>query len=183
MRTLVIHPKDKTTDFLSFVYKNKRVSWEIVTDQISKSKLKTLIKESDRVVFMGHGTEDGLINANRNGLIIDSSLVYLLRDKIGAYIWCNADQFVKKYGLQGFYTGMIISEFDEAQYYCNVPFTNQQIEFSNELFSSCLFTAFSFGLDSPKFLQVIKGIYDNGDTTEFNPIVEFNKQNIYSTFQ
>jgi hypothetical protein len=40
--------------------------------------------------------------------------VYLLRDKIGVYIWCNANVFVEKYGLKGFYTGMIISEYEES---------------------------------------------------------------------
>jgi hypothetical protein len=56
-----------------------------------------------------------------------SNYVYLLRDKIGVYIWCNANVFAEKYGLKGFYTGMIISEYEEALYEC-VNTTYHEIE-------------------------------------------------------
>jgi hypothetical protein len=41
---------------------------------------------------MGHGTERGLADGDFN-FIVDSGLVYLLREKINIGIWCNADQF------------------------------------------------------------------------------------------
>ena len=110
MKTLVIHPKDTTTDFLSLIYEDK--DWTVITDNISKSALKRQIKAHDRIVMLGHGMETGLIGFNR--LVIDSNLVYLLREKHCVCIWCNADKFVLKYGLKGFYTGMIISEVQEA---------------------------------------------------------------------
>ena len=40
---------------------------------------KDAIKSNDRIVMLGHGTEQGLIGFQR--FIIDSSLVYLLREK------------------------------------------------------------------------------------------------------
>ena len=33
------------------------------------------------------------------------------------FIWCFADQFVKNNGMDGFCTGMFISEMEEAWYY------------------------------------------------------------------
>jgi len=111
MKTLVIHPKDSTTDFLKVIYSEK--DWTIIDDNnISTSKLKENIKSHDRIIMLGHGSDKGLFGQNR--LIINSNLVYLLKDKNCVCIWCNADEFVKKYKLNGFYTGMIISDYDEA---------------------------------------------------------------------
>jgi hypothetical protein len=33
------------------------------------------------------------------------------------FIWCNADQFMKRHQLRGFYSGMFISEVQEALMY------------------------------------------------------------------
>ena len=78
---------------------------------------------------------------------------------------------------------MIISEFDEAQYYCNVPFTNQDISLSNILFATSIQVALQFPLDSAECIKGALGFYNNDNIEPINPIVEFNKQNIYSTFQ
>ena len=90
MQTLVIHPKDETTDFLSVIYADK--DWTVVNTRPSKSKLKELIKSHDRIIMLGHGTKDGLIimeGAYNYHFLIDSSLVYLLREKDCVCIWCN----------------------------------------------------------------------------------------------
>ena len=44
---------------------------------------------------------------------------------------------VDKYGLTGYYTGMIISEYQEARF-CNVEATQDDIDKSNELFGNAL---------------------------------------------
>lgn len=59
MKTLVIHPKDQTTDFLSVIYDDK--DWTIINTNVSKSYLKTQIKSHDRIVMLGHGTDKGLL--------------------------------------------------------------------------------------------------------------------------
>lgn len=168
MKTLVIHPKDTTTDFLSEIYSDK--DWTVITTNISKSKLKTLIKEHDRIVMLGHGTEHGLIGYNR--FIINSELVYLLREKDCVCIWCNADQFVEKYDLYGFYTGMIISEDIEANMYC-VKATYDEIKESNKLFAKAIKESID-SEDSKDMVEKAKSIY-NLDTY----IVKFNKENLY----
>lgn len=134
MKTLVIHPKDITTDFLSDIYSDK--DWTVININVSKSFLKKQIKEHDRIVMLGHGTGEGLIGFKR--LIIDSNYVYLLRDKITVCIWCNADNFVKKYNLKGFYTGMIISEMDEANCYSLYETSQANITASNILFATAI---------------------------------------------
>src|ERR1035437_860766 len=110
MKTLVIHPPDASTDFLKVIYEGK--DWALINTNPSTKFLKEQINLHDRIIMLGHGTEEGLLGFGR--YVIDSTLVYLLREKECVAVWCNADQFVGKYGLKGFYTGMIISEIDEA---------------------------------------------------------------------
>lgn len=166
MKTLVIHPYDTTTKFLSVVYADK--NFTVITDNyISKKELKNAIKSHDRIIFLGHGTEEGLLAFKR--IMIDSTYVYLLKDKINVYIWCNADKFVKKYNLKGFYSGMIISEYDEAEY-CLVEANYNDIDISNKLFAEAL----TLSIDELDMRESFHSIY-NGDSS----IIEYNKKNIY----
>ena len=56
MKTLVIHPKDLTTDFLCEIYAN--TDYTVISRHPGNSKLKELIKSHDRIVMLGHGTEE-----------------------------------------------------------------------------------------------------------------------------
>ena len=165
MKTLVIHPKDSTTDFLQEIYKDR--DWVVVNTNVSKKYLKEQIKSHDRIVMLGHGTEKGLIGFDK--FVIDSSWVYLLRDKNCVCIWCNADEFVKKYELKGFYTGMIISEYEEAVMY-GVPTNLQWINESNLDFA----LAIKNSIDDENMLEKIKTSYEGNSS-----VVEFNRNNLY----
>lgn len=165
MKTLVIHPKDSTTDFLSVIYSDK--DWTVINSNTSKKILKEQIKTHDRIVMLGHGTEKGLIGFDR--LVIDSKWVYLLREKICVCIWCNADVFVEKYGLKGFYTGMIISEYEEA-IMCCVHTNSFWISESNTDFA----LAIKNSIDAENMLEKAKLLYE-GNTS----VVEFNRNNLY----
>jgi len=102
-------------------------------------------------------------------MVIDSSFVYLLKEKQCVCIWCNADVFVEKYKLKGFYTGMIISEYEEAIIFC-VQGDYQEIYNSNVLFAD----AVKKSIDESDMLKSMKLLYDDK-----NPIIEFNKQNLF----
>jgi hypothetical protein len=168
MKTLVIHPEDNTTDFLKVIYQDR--DWTVITDNISKSKLKKSIREHDRIIMLGHGTECGLIGYNDNSLI-NSSWVWLLREKETVCIWCNADVFVEKYGLKGLYTGMIVSDWIEANMFC-IDSSYAEIEESNKLFAE----AVRQGIDDESSDSVIKKLYE-GNTH----VIEFNRDNIYKS--
>lgn len=147
---------------------------------MGKSKLKPLIKAHDRIIMMGHGTEKGLLSVEPKnvakffsmGFLVDSNFVYLLREKLCVCIWCNADVFFLKYGLKGFYTGMIVSEPQEALLFCERPYDDEEINSSNKLFASAIKQA----IDSSDMLGVAKSIYV-GDGN----IVSFNKQRLYES--
>lgn len=164
MTTLVIHPTDPTTDFLSIIYEGR--GWNVMREHVSKGALNDAIRAHDRIIFLGHGTEDGLIGHNR--FVIDSKLVYLLREKTCMYIWCHANKFVKKYKLRGYGTGMIISEMEEAKYYM-VETTEEELKRSNEAFALTIKVL----VDDIDMLQHINHFYA-GNT----PVFDFNKRNL-----
>ena len=113
MKTLVIHQKDSSTDFLKPIYAD--LDCQVITDiRVSDKALVAAIKANDRIIMLGHGTEVGLLCGDQSRYIIDSTLVYLLREKSCVCIWCNADVFVRKYKLKGLFTGMIVSEIGRA---------------------------------------------------------------------
>jgi len=172
MRSLVIHPDDASTAFLAIIYEGK--GWTVPDVQnISKNALKKLIIDHDRIIMLGHGTASGLINGYGTAFKIDSSYVYLLRDKICVCVWCNSDEFVEKYKLKGFYTGMIISEEIEANLFCVNTKTNE-IATSNVLIAEAVGKAVE--VEAEDMVKVAKDIYvGEGE------VFEFNRQRIYHT--
>lgn len=169
MADLVIHPSDITTDFLIESYRHS--DFNVVNDNCSKSQIRRYIKDHNRIIIMGHGGNIGLLGYDK--IMLDSSCTYYLRSKKNnVYVWCNADEFVKKNRLKGFATGMIISEFEEAINYC-VNASLDQINESNLLFAKAL----EQSLMLPPHQMKIKmlEIY----TTVDNPVILFNRENLY----
>ena len=73
-KTLVIHPDDRSTDFLKLIYKDKE-DWTIINDcNIDRFTLKSLIRAYDRIIMMGHGSPSGLFNPKNYSLMIDSDI-------------------------------------------------------------------------------------------------------------
>lgn len=179
MKTLVIHPKDITTDFLKEIYCDMECT--VLNQFKSKKEIKKAIKEHDRIIMLGHGTEYGLLGQKR--YIIDSTLVYLLRGKILIGIWCNANMFFNKY----FYsfdctlcTGMIISEYYEALEY-NLHKTeniSSKIEESNILLSTVLKKNIPLITKNTDLIRLKLDIYHEYKSND-NPIINFNRKNIY----
>jgi hypothetical protein len=179
MNTLVIHPKDKSTQFLDIVYKNIP-NKTVITGGVTKEEVKKLIEEHDRVIMCGHGAPVGLFSVGQfpksGGLIIDHTMIDILSKKDNSiFIWCNADQFVNHHQLKGFYSGMFISEVGEA-YYCGLPGTEQDVvDESNfgfcELLSECI--------NEPQevMYDTIKEKY--GKIAEENAVALYNHNRLY----
>ena len=180
-KILVIHPEDRSTDFLKPIYKNLP-NTTVITGNTSYRDIRQLIKEHDRVIAMGHGSPYGLFSMskfpNSGGYIIDSRMVDILREKNNnIYIWCNADIFVDKHRLNGIYSGMFISEVGEAEY-CGLPDTEQIIvDESNNTFAK--------ELGKQLLIETsLELVYDNTNQTyrelaQSNKVAKYNQNRFY----
>ena len=133
---LVVHIKstDDTEDFEK-IYSDLNAT---ILINPSKSVLKrAIIEETNTIIFIGHGTEDGLLNQRLDGYIIDSSMVQFLRNKTIIGIWCYAGNFADKYNLKGFFTSNFISNINEFFDYNfnHFAYCEEVIQKENILFS------------------------------------------------
>ena len=184
MKTLVIHPKDGSTDFLTPIYMNLKSFPDfddvtIIRGGITKDELNEQIEQHDRIMMMGHGSPGGLFSVGQfdgnYGFIINHDTVPLLQDKECIFIWCNADRFVEANNLKGLYSGMFISEVSEANY-CGLPGTPQDIVTeSNEYFAKELGSVSEKSLD--EMYEHIK--YTYGILAEGNAVAEYNHNRLY----
>ena len=140
MKTLIIHPDDRSTDFLRPIYQNIPEA-TVITKGTTYTELRTAMLEADRIIMLGHGSPSGLFNVSGIGaglFAIGSQYVDVLATKECIYIWCNADQFVNNHNLSGLYSGMFVSEVAEARY-CGLPSaTQEQVDQSNDGFARVL---------------------------------------------
>lgn len=179
MKTLIIHPKDKSTQFLDIVY-NPIPNKTIITGGVSQVDLIKLIEEHDRVMMCGHGSPYGLFAVGQfpdsKGYIIGSSMVETLMKKDNSiFIWCNADQFVNFHKLKGFYSGMFISEVGEA-YYCGLPGTTQDIVDESN-FGFCNLLSECINEPQEVMYDTIRKTY--GEIAETNPVAHYNFNRLY----
>ena len=66
MKTLIIHPDDRSTDFLKPIYSGLS-NTTVLTENISQPALKEAIVEHDQIIMMGHGSPSGLFNVSSIG--------------------------------------------------------------------------------------------------------------------
>lgn len=177
--TLVIHPKDASTDFLARIYKDK--DWTSIRSwPQDPASLKRFINCYDRIIMMGHGTPSGLLNVGsfygdepNQFYVIDNYFADLLQTKETVSIWCHSDQFARQYKLPGFHTGMIISEVSEAQYVLGKTPLNAEETLDNmNLFADVV----GKHIDNPNLLEMQKLIREQYNRDD--PVSAFNRDNI-----
>ena len=178
MKTLVIHPEDHSTEFLTAIYTNLN-NKTVIKGGVSKSELREMIEEHYRIIMLGHGSPYGLLSKGHfpdAGLyIVDISMAPALMKKSNCmYIWCYADQFVQRHGLSGLCTGMFISELGEAAYWEFEGINQGLIDESNGRFASIV----SKYINEPIEFLYNKLLIDYEILAKINPIARFNLQRI-----
>ena len=184
MKTLIIHPDDRSTDFLKPIYENVTDA-TVVTGNLTRKQVNQLIEQHDRIYMMGHGSPGGLFGVGNflpeytyhsygPGFIINHDTVELLQNKECIFIWCNADQFVKKHNLKGLYSGMFISEVGEA-HYCGLPNTPQSVvDISNNSFARWMGENANMALN-----EIFNNTMDNYEVLAMdNPVADYNAQRL-----
>ena len=184
MKTLVIHPKDKSTDFLKPIYSGLD-DVTLVTGDWSQDQILEAIQTHDQVIMMGHGSPGGLFTAGQFltegkylSYVIGVGMVEALSQKDNnIFIWCNADQFVNRHGLKGFYSGMFVSEVGEA-FYCRLEtFDQPSVDESNDTFARQLGECLGATRAPEEIHAQIKEQY--GQLAEHNLIAEYNHRRLY----
>lgn len=168
MKTLIIHPKDQTTDFLKVIHKDYTVF-----DFDGNISIEEAIESHDKIIMLGHGYPDGLFDTYQGSFVIDESLTQLLKDKICVGIWCYAAEFLLSNCLKGLCTGMFISEMEEAIWE-SVECTEEDIQQSNELFANLIakIEPLSNRGEIRKHLDEMYCIPENN-------VIEYNRNRIY----
>lgn len=93
-------------------------------------------RPNERLMCFGHGTRRGLFSHDLEEMVIDGSMVHLLRDRDIIGIWCYASDFGMIHNLRGFFTNMFISNREECVYNRCGYYPNNDIIFAeNRLFA------------------------------------------------
>lgn len=179
-KTLVIHPKDDSTDFLKEIY--LELPNTIVVDfSLEKKDLKTLISMCHRIIMLGHGSSNGLFDSLQKSYLVDGNLAECLREKECIGIWCYASEFAKKYNIPGFWSGMYISEISEIDYVPEVKeactcisVSHIQLDIDNSNFQ--LTSILSKHLESNTLSKALEKLHELGN--EYYPVTEYNLSNI-----
>lgn len=165
-KVLVIHLKDKSTDFLKLIYKDK--DYDVINEFKGQGQLRTAIESHDKIIMMGHGVPGGLINPKGFGLAIDNSFANLLRKKETISIWCWSDQFFRNNDIKGFHTGMIISECAEQKYALGKVYLDKEKQLTNmEKFATIVGECIE---QTPLEMQkyILEHYNDNDRVTQYN---------------
>lgn len=131
---LVIHPQDRSTEFLRTLYKDIE-GVTILRGEQSRKELSSILYHrppGELFLLLGHGSGDGLFRKEGNDYrcYVGRSMAYCLKRHPLVGIWCHANRFAEGAHLHGFFSGMIISEMKEAQEY-GVRTTEEELEREN----------------------------------------------------
>lgn len=140
--TLIIHPKDSSTDFLQPIYANIP-NKKVITGGLTYEQVKAEVQNHDEVIMCGHGYVGGLFAiSNFPGLyhtsyIVDHSMASILKTKKKIVtIWCYAQSYIQTNNLHNsFHSGMFISELAEVWCSGHKNITQSMIDDSNSCFS------------------------------------------------
>ena len=178
---LVIHPNDRSTDFLKLIYDGK--GYDVVNFSIEELKSHPywckdysmeMIEKHDKIILLGHGTPGGLLNPRVGGSIVDDSFADILKEKEVVSIWCYSDMFFKGNNIfnNQFHTGMIISEVLEQLMVLGRVYLNYEEQLKNmELFGKVVGECIE---KSPEEMKEHILKYYVGE----DPVTQFNRKSI-----
>lgn len=179
---LVVHPKDITTSVLTSLYKG--TDSKVVDQTLSKREIEHLLHHCpshERIMLLGHGSDNGLFSRTDENLpefdriIVGHSQAYHLR-RHGANIigiWCHADKFARKEGLHGLFSGMIISDKEEAEEH-GIITLQHHIKEANEIMFARLRKLLDDGVPLHEIPERMKALNDKPSW-----LTNFNYENFY----
>ena len=139
---IIIHANDSTTKILSLLYEERKDCYLHIDESSTNSQVIHAVKDADSVMMLGHGNPFGLFSTpDRKGQykrhLIGERHIDFLRGKTCIGIWCYANEFAERYRLKGLFSGMIISEVQEAVDN-HIETNKEEIDSEMELFTQRL---------------------------------------------
>lgn len=167
---------DGSINFLNILIEPSNSS--IYNRNHSSSNIINGIKSANIVYLLGHGTDYGLlsrpnIEKDFDRFLIEGKHVQFLKDKTCIGIFCFANKFALKYKLHGLFSGMIISEVEEANDYIQYFPENEEVSKCNEQFVSSL----KYCLDNYSLKDIPEKMKERCPND--NPINLYNFNSIY----
>lgn len=184
MKTLVVHPDDRSTDFLRAVYENIP-NKTVITGGVSVEEVERQIKKHDRIIMLGHGTRWGLLavgqfyHEGKNPfepfyVVNQFTAKYLKNKSDNIYIWCYASDFVKTFGLEGFSSGMFISEVAEADY-CGLPNQSKE-DIDTQCKYFCDLVGAGISLNSKQLYEFVSDEF--GEAALYSEVAAYNHERL-----
>ena len=139
---IVIHANDPTTKVLSLLYEKRKDCCLHIDESCTNSQIIRAVKDADSIMMLGHGNPFGLFSkpdkkGQYNRHLISEKHVGFLRGKTCIGIWCYANEFAEHYRLNGLFSGMIISEVQEA-IDNKIESSKEEIDYEMEVFTQRL---------------------------------------------
>lgn len=126
---IVVHPTDPSTRMLGSIY-DGLPDVKLFDSYLQREEILSAIAAAPKdepILLLGHGCPSGLLDM-RYGLVINDGDAELLEGRPNLVcIWCYASTYGQIHNLQGFFSGMFISEPPEALM-CGVEATDSDID-------------------------------------------------------
>lgn len=127
---IVVHPTDPSTAMLGAIYEGLD-DVKLFDSYLQREEIIAAIAAAPKdepILLLGHGSPYGLFDM-RYGYIVRDSDARILEGRPNLVcIWCYASSYAYRHGLKGFFSGMFISEPEEA-YVNGVEASDAEIEF------------------------------------------------------
>lgn len=178
---LVLHPTDDTTKFLSVLYAGKAGVTVMTQADAPEAVRKAVhhLPSGEMLLLLGHGSDTGLFSRSTEGEAFDRIIfghkhAYYMRGRSNIIgIWCNANLFAQKEHLHGLFSGMIISELEEAKEY-GVETMQEELDRENALFAERLAALLEAGTQLKDIPEAMRAL-DKAKT----PLTSFNYNNLF----
>lgn len=174
---VVIHANDLSTKVLSLLYFSRNDVTELISEANTNAEVMNALRSDNYILMLGHGNQYGLFSKpNKKGVydrfLITDRHVQFLRGKVCIGLWCYANRFAEKYGLRGLFSGMIISELQEAKEN-NIVTTKEEIDVQMESFTVHL----KYCIDNYEFIEIPKKMLELDIIR--SPLTHFNYSHLY----
>lgn len=180
MKTLIVHPSDQSTDFLTPIEEqfDKKT---VVRGQLRKQDLLNMVSSHERFIGLGHGSSLGLMSVGQfvdtGFYAVDSTFAEFLKLKANnILIWCFAYEFAKTNKIPCFASDMFVSERSEIHYLQGIDVTLSEISESNECFVREISQYIHYPLHE-LYRSIKNGAY--AELATRNPVAAYNYARLY----